>query len=277
MAEQRRTVERDGLSFDVYDDGPEDGEAVVLLHGFPERSTAWREVAPLLHARGYRTLALDQRGYSPGARPRRRRDYRFEAISQDVVAVIDQLVGAPAHVVGHDWGAVVAWLVAVRRPDLVRSLTAISVPHPMAYATGGLRQLLKSWYVLAFSIPVVPELLAHREGGLFERKLAASGMTADDLARFRTEIVDAEALSGGLGYYRALFLSDPRLARRRVRVPTTFLWSDSDDFIARSSAERCGRYVDGPYDFVELAGASHWLPTQEPQACADAILARVSS
>ena len=115
--------------FDVRDEGPLDGAPVVLLHGFPQTSTSWDSVAPLLHAAGLRTLPPDQRGYSPGARPRWRHQYRTSELVADVVALIDA-VSAPVHLVGHDWGAVVGWLVAGGHPGLVRSWTAVSVGHP---------------------------------------------------------------------------------------------------------------------------------------------------
>ena len=119
-----RTLHHDGLTFDVLDEGPRDGKPVVLLHGFPERSSTWRLVSPLLHQAGLRTIALDQRGYSPGARPRRRRDYRMHHLVGDVVALIDQ-VGEPVHLVGHDWGAAVGWAVTMRRPDQVVTRTML--------------------------------------------------------------------------------------------------------------------------------------------------------
>lgn len=270
------TLEHAGLTFDVYDDGPADGEVVVLLHGFPDRSTTWRKVAPLLHAQGLRTLALDQRGYSTGARPRRRRDYTLTALTDDVAALID-LAGGPVHVVGHDWGAVVAWVLAMRRADLVRTLTTISVPHPTAFLLGGPRQFLKSWYILSFQLPRLPELFASRPGWPFERRLSAMGMTRDEIKRFRAEIVEDGALPGGLAWYRAVPFGDRDLLRARVSVPTTFVWSDGDAAVSRLGAEKSGRYVDAPYRFVVVEGVSHWIPTQAPQACADAILARVSA
>src|SRR5918999_2673872 len=100
MTERIRSLSRVGLTFDVFDEGPLDGEVVVLLHGFPERSTTWRYVAPLLHQRGFRTVAMDQRGYSPGARPKRRRDYRMGVLADDAAALIER-VGAPVHLAGH--------------------------------------------------------------------------------------------------------------------------------------------------------------------------------
>ncbi len=269
------TLERDGLTFDVYDEGPADGDVVVLLHGFPERSSCWREVAPLLHQRGYRTVAMDQRGYSPGARPPRRRDYSMGTLADDVIALIDR-IGGPVHLVGHDLGAANSWVVAMRRPDLVRTLTAISVPHPAAYVVSALTtpQLLKAWYIFFFQLPLLPELGGRRPGP-FDRALRKSGMTRDDVARFRREIVDSGAFGPAVRWYRAFPFSFGAIRGGRVSVPTTLLWSDQDTALSRWSVRRNDRYVDGPYEFVTLAGVSHWIPTEAPEACAEAILERI--
>ncbi len=270
-------LDHDGLTFDVYDEGPIDGEVVVLLHGFPEKSTCWRAVAPLLHEPGYRTVAMDQRGYSPGARPPRRRDYRSDTIAGDAVALIDKL-GGPVHLVGHDLGALVSWIVAAQRPDLVRTLTAISVPHPSSFLSALLTspQVLRSWYMLFFQLPVLPELGA-RSPGPFDRALRHSGMTGDQVARFRKEIVDNGAFGPAVRWYRALPFSDRSVLGQPVSVPTTFLWSDGDTAVTRWSFKSNAEYVDAPYELVVLEGVSHWIPTQAPDACAEAILARIAS
>lgn len=273
-----RTFRHDGLTFDVLDDGPLDGPVAVLLHGFPERSSTWREVAPLLHAQGIRTVALDQRGYSPGARPKRRRDYRVALLADDAGALVSQL-GGPVHLVGHDLGAAVAWLLAARHPELVRTVTAFSVPHPLAFPAAALnpRQLLKSWYMLAFQVPGMPEQTAARPGGRFDQGLLDGGMTEDDVARFRSEIVDYGALTGALNWYRAMPLVGRSLAGSTVRVPSTMVWSDGDTAVARRTAQGSRRFVDAPYEFVELRGVSHWIPTHAPGACAEAILLRIAT
>lgn len=270
------SVTRDGLVLDVRDEGPVDGEVVVLLHGFPERSTCWRLVAPILHEAGYRTLAMDQRGYSPRARPRRRRDYRMRELLGDA-RVLAETVGGPVHVVGHDWGAMPAWLLAAHHPELVASLTAVSVPHPMAFLTAMVRspQLLHSWYMAAFQLPFLPERLLSSRGRTADRLVAGFGMTEDDAARFRAEIVDDGALSTALGWYRAMALEDPRLLRAKVCVPTTMVWSDGDVAVEGWGPEHTGRWVDAPFRFVPLAGVSHWIPTHAPEALAEAILDRV--
>jgi pimeloyl-ACP methyl ester carboxylesterase len=270
--------ENDGLTFDVRDEGPLDGEPVVLLHGFPERSTSWRHVAPILHEAGLRTYAPDQRGYSPGARPNRRRDYRLARLCGDVEALIER-IGAPVHLVGHDWGAVVGWALAARRPELLRTYTAVSVPHPRAFLQAALTssQGLKSWYMGFFQLPRLAELTAARPGGVFEQGLRRGGMTREDVERFRTEMVEDGALPHALGWYRALPLGDPTATNRRVAVPTTMVWSDGDVALARKGAEETGRWVDAAYELVVLEGVTHWIPTQAPEACAAAILSRVGA
>jgi pimeloyl-ACP methyl ester carboxylesterase len=276
--ERLSTLEHAGLTFDVFDEGPADGEVVVLLHGFPERSTSWRRVAPLLHEQGYRTVAMDQRGYSSGARPPRRRDYSLQLLAGDVEALVER-VGGQVHLVGHDWGAAVAWTVAIRRPDLLRTLTALSVPHPTAYleSTVTSRQFLKSWYMVFFQLPRLPELAASRAGGPMEGLMSRFGMTAEARDRFRREIVDDGALWSALNWYRAIPFVDRDLIRKHVTVPTTLVWSDADAAIARAGGDRTEKYVDAPFEFVTLEGISHWIPTQAPEACADAILKRIAA
>ena len=276
MSERITQYQHDGLTFDVLDEGPLDGTPVVLLHGFPERSTSWRAVAPILHEAGIRTYALDQRGYSAGARPTRRRDYRMVHLCGDVAALIER-IGSTVHLVGHDWGAVVGWMVAAERPDLLRSWTAISVPHPMAFLKAGLTssQGLRSWYIGFFQVPRLAELTARRPGGFFDRSLRHAGMAPAEVERFRTEMVEDGALPHALGWYRAIALADPRASGRRVSVPTTFVWSDGDVAVARRGAEETGRWIDAAYELVVLEGVSHWIPTQAPEECAAAVLARV--
>ena len=271
-----RTVHHDGLTFDVVDDGPVDGKPIVLLHGFPERSSTWRDVAPLLHEAGLRTYALDQRGYSPGARPRRRRDYRMHHLVGDVVALIER-IGTPVHLAGHDWGAAVGWAVAMRRPDLVLSWTAVSVPHPAAFARAmkTRSQRRRSRYMAFFNVPLLPELSARSAGGRFDQSMRKAGMTEAEVERFRREIVEYGALPHALGWYRALPLSKPGSTDHRVSVPTTFVWSDRDIAISRHGVDATVDWVDAPYQLVVLEGVSHWIPTQAPDDCAAAIIERV--
>ena len=278
--------ERDGLVFDVVDAGPLDGPVVVLLHGFPERNTCWRDVTPILNAAGLRTIAPDQRGYSPRARPKRRRDYVVDELAADIATLIELAQqrsleaggdGGKVHLVGHDWGAMVGWMLAAKHADLVATYTAFSVPHPAAFvrAIAG-RQALKSWYMAAFNLPVLPELLGAT--GRMRGMLRGTGMTRADVARFQREIVEYGALPGGLGYYRALPFGLLGLREDlTVHLPTTMVWSDGDTALDRRGPEQTAKSCTGPYEYVELAGVTHWIPTQAPEAAAETILDRVNA
>ncbi|WP_238420712.1 alpha/beta fold hydrolase [Gordonia sp. 'Campus'] len=264
-------------TFDVVDTGPIDGEPVLLLHGFPQRASSWERVVPLLHDKGFRTIAPDQRGYSPGARPTRRREYRQSELVADALALLDAAGIERAHVVGHDWGSAVAWTMAAHHPDRVRTLTALSVPHPGAFAQAMPRgQLRRSWYMLAFQIPVVPERLlgwAMRTQPDFGARM---GLPEPFASRVADEIGEYGALPGALGWYRAMFLRDSGAAPRRVRVPTTFVWGDADIALGRVGAELTSGWVEAPYEFIVLHGADHWLPESRPRDVAEAILDRVT-
>ena len=196
----------------------------------------------------------------------------------DVAALVEQ-VGGPVHVVGHDWGAVVAWALAIRRPDLVRTLVAVSVPHPTAFARAMVtsRQFRRSCYMAMFNLPLLTERLARTPGGRFDASCASTGMTDDDVARFRSEIVDDGALHHALGWYRALPLGDLTAAEHRVTVPTTMVWSNRDGAIDRAGVNDTRRFVDADYELVVLDGADHWIPVHEPAALAEAALRRFSS
>ena len=278
MAEPARVTsyERAGLAFDVIDDGPLDGPPVVLLHGFPQRATSWAKVTPLLGEAGFRTYAPDQRGYSPGARPRGRRAYKATELVDDVVALIDR-IGAPVHLVGHDWGAAVAWGAAARHPDRLASLSAVSVGHPQAFlrALRTSDQARRSWYMGLFQLPLLPERLLSGEW-FVQKFLGGLGMTDEMLTIYRAEIVDGGALTGGLNWYRAIPFSI-RDEVPDVSVPTTFVWSDGDAALGRKMAELTEEHVNGTYEFVELTGASHWIPDERPAELAEAIVSRARS
>ena len=271
------TFAHDSLVFDVLDDGPLDGPAVVLLHGFPERATQWHDVSTILHEHGLRTLAPDQRGYSPGARPRGRFAYRISRLVADTRALIETY-GGPVHLVGHDWGAAVAWSTAIAHPDVVRTLTTVSVPHPAAFTRSltSSDQARRSWYMLAFQAPFLPELLARTRIQAAERFLRRAGMTEQEVERCRREIVEYGALPGALGWYRALPFSVGS-SNGRVRVPTTHVWSDRDSALARHGAELTEDFVRAPYDLRVLSGVDHWIPTHAPVQLAEAVLSRIAA
>ncbi|WP_248489556.1 alpha/beta fold hydrolase [Tsukamurella sp. PLM1] len=272
MTERITEFTRAGLTFPVLDSGPLDGETVVLLHGFPQTPTSWRATAELLQGKGFRTVIPTQRGYARSATPKHRWQYRSSELVADTAALLERT--GPAHLVGHDWGSSTAWLTAAAHPDLVRTLTAVSVPHPFAFLRSFLRsdQALKSYYMYLFQIPFLPELLATRAPGAFRAFLRRSGMPDGAVATVVDEVVEPGLLGGGLGYYRGMPFTAARPgASSHVTRPTTYVWSTDDIALGRAGAELAGDYVDGPYRFVVLEGVSHWIPDERPAELADII------
>ena len=266
-----KQVTRGNLVFDVTESGPADGTPVLLLHGFPQHASSWGRLVPMLNDQGYRTLAMNQRGYSPGATPKGRSAYKIPDLVADAVAVIDELAGGHAHVVGHDWGAAVVWALGAAHPEKVRSLTALSVPHVGAFlsAMPRSRQGLKSWYMLAFQLPWLPERLL---GTRYERMIAGWGQKAEAARRDAAEFDGPKSFTGPLNWYRAMPLTDLRSAFEKVRVPTLFVWSDGDVAIDKYGAHNCGKYVDAPYRFETLHGVSHWILDEAPAEVAALLL-----
>ncbi|WP_446221894.1 alpha/beta fold hydrolase [Nocardia sp. IBHARD005] len=270
---------RSGLEFDVVDSGPIDGPVIVALHGFPQTATSLTPLTVLLNARGYRTIAPDQRGYSPGARPRGVRAYRVSELVGDVVALVDAIGRGPVNLVGHDWGAMVAWSMAAARPDLVRTLVTISVPHPSAYVRSLVSsdQLVRSYYMALFQIPGLPERLLRARPAVLDGLLAKTGMSEDSIARVRSEIVDGGALTGALNWYRAMLSLAPNMVSAPIEVPVTHVWSTGDTALSRRGAELTERHVAGDYRLAVIEGASHWIPDERPAELAELIIDRVES
>lgn len=273
-ADRLTEYRRGDLVFDVIDSGPIDGTPVVLLHGWPQRASAWDGVSAHLNERGARTFAPDRRGYSPRARPRSRFSYRAPQLIADIDALIKTIGSGPVHLVGHDWGAAVAWLTAARHPESVASLTAVSVPHPQAFFRSMLRsdQLLRSYYIVLFQLPWLPEWFMGTQR--FERMLRASGMTPEMVKSYRADFDDFEALRGGIGAYRSMPAIRIRYLPGKVTVPTTFVWSDGDVAIARKGAKMTERFVDADYSLEVMEGASHWIPELHPAELAEFIARR---
>lgn len=272
---------RGDLTFAVRDTGPEDGPPVVLLHGFPQNSKSWIPVAERLNAAGYRTLIPDQRGYSPEASPSGRRNYHISELSDDIAALIEQAGLGPVHLVGHDWGSGVAWAVAANHPELLRSLTAVSVPHPTAFLLSMLSssQILLSWYMMVAQLPFLPEYLVRQKDGFFHHMLRRSGQSSAGALRDIEILRRGNTASTAVNYYRAIpyaMLQLPVLSKS-VSVPTLQVWSDGDIAVGRKGHELSRKFVKGPWKLVELEGVSHWIPEEAPDRLAELIIEHAQS
>ncbi|KXF86761.1 haloalkane dehalogenase [Rhodococcus ruber Chol-4] len=264
------------LTFDVHTAGPVDGTPVVLLHGFPETARSWESVAPQLAEAGLRVLAPDQRGYSPGARPDGVAAYTVDLLVGDVVGLLDATGLDRAHLVGHDWGAAVAWQVAAHHPDRITTLTAVSVPHPAAYGWA-LRedadQQARAAYIKLLRQEGKAEHVLLEDDARRLRAMYGDRVSSESIDEYVRVLSEPGALTATLNWYRAMTREFAELAP--VRVPTTYVWSTADSALGRAGAERCGEFVEAPYEFVVLDDVSHWVPEEAPDALAKAILARI--
>lgn len=268
---------RGELSFDLIDSGPLEGEAVVLLHGFPETAQCWDQVRVQLNASGFRTFAPNQRGYSLDARPEGRQAYRMQELLQDLDLLIDQ-INQPVHLVGHDWGAIVAWEYAMHYPKKLKNLVVLSVPHPGAFLRALLAsdQLFKSYYIGLFQLPKLPELLFEKFPKIGLGLLKNSGMTKQQLEIFKTEMLEQGRLSYSLNWYRALPFNARFQRFDPVTVPTLFIGGTQDVAISDAGIKLNQRYVQAPYREVMLE-ANHWLPVQQAAVVSQLILGQIQA
>ena len=252
------------LTFDVRTAGPDDGEVVILLHGFPQTSYEWRHQIRALAAVGFRVVAPDQRGYSPGARPADVADYALPLLVADVVGLADAVGAERFHIVGHDWGAIVAWAVAVAASDRVITANPVSVPHPDAFARvlsdPESCQVEASSYFDLFVQPDSEDGFLANDQALLRGLFA--GIEADAVAEYLRVLGSKPALGAALNWYRAN-IGDRNLRRPAtgaVTVPTMFTWSDGDTALCIDGAVLTEEYVEGPYRFEVLEGVNHWIP-----------------
>ncbi|RLM57653.1 alpha/beta hydrolase [Halobellus sp. Atlit-31R] len=264
--------------------GPEDGEPVVLLHGFPEFWYGWHEYLEPLSEAGYRVIVPDQRGYHRSEKPAAVSAYHPDRLAADVSGLLDALEVEAAHVVGHDWGALVAWWLGLHDPDRIRTLSVLNVPHPSAFRralTRDPRQLLKSWYAGFFQLPRVPELVA-RAGNwrvltdVLERTSRPETFDCGDFERYRTAWAVDGAYRSMVNWYRAIARANPTPRTTRVTPPTLVLWGAQDDFLQESLAADSAAYC-AQSRLVVLDDATHWLHHEEPARVSDELTRQFQS
>lgn len=259
-------IETNGIRLHVLQDGPKDGPLVILLHGFPEFSYAWKQQIPFLMSAGYRVWVPDQRGYNLSDKPNGLAAYSLDELAADVVGLIDAAGQARVFLVGHDWGAAVAWWIAAKYPERLSKMVVMNVPHGavMRKHLRGLAQLQKSWYIFFFQIPWLPEMLAQRNRwNLIVKLLKASSrrgtFTHDDLDKYREAWSQPKAFQAMLNWYRAFVQKPPKPpTTSRISVPTLLIWGAKDTALGREMAQpSIDLCDDGQLVFIEEA--SHWV------------------
>lgn len=259
--------------------GPEDGELVVLLHGFPQSSAEWNAQFDALAGAGYRAVAPDQRGYSPGARPESVEHYAMEHLVADVLAIADEFGGHRFHLVGHDWGAIVAWFTAIEHPQRLKSLTIVSVPHPNAFARAlndpATDQIERSSYIPVLKEPGSGSMfVVDGDAAGLRNAFEASGLAGHDVEDHVAVLTPPGAVESAINWYRAFDFH--RGGVGDVEVPTLFVWGTEDPALGRDGAEWTRDYVTGPYQFEIFEGAPHWIPETNAEQFDELLLAHLS-
>jgi pimeloyl-ACP methyl ester carboxylesterase len=240
--------------------GPESGECVLLLHGFPQFADAWTDAIGSISEAGFHAVAIDQRGYSPGARPTAVEDYTVDRLTSDVLGFADVMGVSRFHLIGHDWGGLLAWQLAANHPDRLISLAVLSTPHVNAFLTAVKAdddQREKSKYIDFFRLPgeLAESLLladdAQRLRSSYQGKLSARAVESNV-----RRIAEKGAMRSALNWYRALDLNH-RIGS--IEVPTLYIWGEKDHYLGETAALETAKYVSGSYRFERLKEASHWL------------------
>jgi pimeloyl-ACP methyl ester carboxylesterase len=272
-------IKTNGVTLHVVLEGPRDGIPVILLHGFPEFWYGWRNQIDFLAERGYRVIVPDQRGYNTSEKPQRVEAYRIGELARDVVGLMDALGYAQTYLVGHDWGAAVAWWVATKFPERLKKLAILNVPCPTlmarAYREANWQQMLKSWYIFFFQLPWLPEtLLAANSTRGLEQVLRGSGkpdtFSEQDLAEYRKTWSQPGAITAILNWYRAARYiaggsTNGKRKAQRISVPTLILWGEQDVALEKSLAQQSLELCENG-QIVFFPNATHWVQHDEAEA-----------
>ncbi len=268
MNPETQSISAGGLVFTADVGGSPNGELVLFLHGYPQTRYTWRRELPVLAERGYRVCAPDQRGYSAGARPSGIDSYRVERLVGDALSIADASGHERFHLVGHDWGGHLAWVIAALNPDRVRTLAVISRPHPRAFLQAmktDRRQSARSGHHTAYlKAEATDELLANdavRLRAIFKR----SGVPDPDAEAYLATVGHRAVLDAALNWYRAVSRYDIKSNNvPAVTVPALYVWGNADQTVGRAAAEGTCNWVDSAYRFVELLGVGHFVTDEAP-------------
>lgn len=278
-------INTNGIRLHVLQAGPQSGTPVMLLHGYPEFWYGWRKQIPALAQAGCRVIVPDQRGYNLSDKPKGIKEYCSETLVQDILGLIKALDYQKVNLVGHDWGAVVAWMLAIKHPEKLHRLGIINVPHPAVmkrFLTRDFEQMRRSLYAAFFQLPWLPEMIAR----IGNWRVAASGMrrsakpgtfTDQDIEKYKEAWSQPGAMTAMLNWYRAAARYQPEITNgMRVSVRTLILWGVKDIALSRRMARPSLDYCDEG-NLVFFPDATHWVQHEEADEINRQLLTFVSS
>ena len=265
-------VSTNGIQLHVVKSGPESGPLAILLHGFPEFWYSWRKQIPELASEGYHVWAPDQRGYNLSDKPRSIDEYTIEKLGNDVLGLMDSAGREMVVLVGHDWGAAIAWWIAAMHPARVSRMAVINVPHGMVmlkYLRRNVRQMLRSWYIFFFQLPWLPEALSRMQNWRFissslVRSSRPGTFSLDDLNTYREAWSQPNAYTCMVNWYRAIIQRPlPAIKNPRISIPTLLIWGAKDRFLGQDMAQASIDLCDKGR-LVFFKEATHWVHHEEP-------------
>lgn len=276
---QRKLIPTNNIKLMTMTAGPENGTPVILLHGFPEFHYGWRKQIPALVEAGFHVIVPDQRGYNLSDKPKGVSSYKLDILAKDIIGLLDHFGVEKARVVGHDWGAVVAWTLALENPSRLEKLAILNVPHPDVMTRFILKnpeQRKKSWYVFFFQIPFFVEwVLSRSDYRNMARMLVGSGrkstFSRSDIEEYRKAWSQPGALTAMLNWYRSIFRNSVKyvlrgqVPARRVKVPTLILWGRNDVALSHEMVQPSLNLCDMGRS-VMFEKATHWVQHDEAEA-----------
>ena len=267
-------IETNGIRLHVVQAGPKSGVPVILLHGFPEFWYGWRNQIPALAEAGCRVIVPDQRGYNLSDKPKGVKNYDVFTLVNDIIGLIDALGYEKVNLVGHDWGAAVAWMLAILHPERLHKLGIMNVPHPAVvrrFLTRDPEQIRRSWYVFFFQLPWIPEAgMKQDDWRGASRALRGSGkihtFSNEDIEKYKEAWSQPGAMTSMINWYRALIRHAPKLPQdTRVKVRTLMMWGMKDFALSHRMARPSMDHVDEG-DLIFFPEATHWVQHDEADA-----------
>jgi pimeloyl-ACP methyl ester carboxylesterase len=253
-------LEVNGIRLNMFIEG--NGPDVILLHGFPDSALVWRHQIPALVQAGYRVIVPDLRGSGESEAPTGKAGYKLDVLVKDVICLMDCLGIEKAKLVGHDWGAILGWFVAIEHPERIDRYVAMSVGHPVSYRKGGFDQKVRSWYALAFQIPVLPEVITKSFRWAFMRLLTRNH---PEISNWIEDKGRPGRLTAGINWYRANMMRMLFGRTDHVKVPVLGIWSDGDYFLTENQMKMSSLYVDAPWRYERIENATHWVQVDVPE------------
>lgn len=273
-------IDVDGIMLHTLIAGPADGPLAVLLHGFPEHWVSWRKQIPTLAQAGYRVIAPDQRGYNRSDKPRGIRPYRLDALTQDVASLIRKCGAETAVIIAHDWGGGVGWQFAADYPEMTDKLIIMNAPHPQAMwreFRKGWEQRRKSWYMLFFQLPLLPELIftlnprQTAQRSFQQMTLQPDAFSDDEVEMMAVAMSQPRAMTSMINWYRALRYPAANQTAY-ITVPTLLIWGEQDFALSKALTEDLEEWVPNLQRHL-IPNSNHWVQNEAPEEVNQAMLA----